>query len=91
MSLTGYSHPIVTRGSRVSCALPHHTLPAFLNLHGSREQNYNILLRIAEDMSAKCMECNQYPPNQKPPLPSKKNLAGDFIIFWRKNKHNVIH
>ena len=25
---------IVTRGSRVSRALPHHTLPAFLSLHG---------------------------------------------------------
>ena len=25
---------IVTRGSRVSHAPPHHTLPAFLNLHG---------------------------------------------------------
>ena len=28
-------HPIVTRGSRVSHAPPYHTLPAFLNLHGS--------------------------------------------------------
>ena len=29
------SHPIVRRGSRVSRALPHHTLPAFQNLNGS--------------------------------------------------------
>ena len=28
------SHPIVKRGSRVSRAPPHHTLPAFLNLNG---------------------------------------------------------
>ena len=28
------SHPIVTRGSRVSRAPPHHTLPTFLNLNG---------------------------------------------------------
>ena len=28
------SHPIVTRGSRVSRAPLHHTLPAFLNLNG---------------------------------------------------------
>ena len=34
MSLRGNSHPILTRGSRVSRAPPHHTLPAFLNLHG---------------------------------------------------------
>ena len=27
------SHPIVTRGSRVSSAPPHHNLPTFLNLH----------------------------------------------------------
>ena len=36
MSLTGNIQPIVTRGSRVSRAPPHHTLPAFLNLHGSK-------------------------------------------------------
>ena len=29
------SHPIVTRGSRVSRAPPPHTLPAFLNLNGN--------------------------------------------------------
>ena len=29
------SHPIVTRGFRVSHAPPHHTLPAFLNLIGT--------------------------------------------------------
>ena len=38
VSLTGNSHPIVTRGFRVSRAPPHHTLrgrfPAFLYLHG---------------------------------------------------------
>ena len=28
------SHPIVTRGSHVSCTPPHQTLPAFLNLNG---------------------------------------------------------
>ena len=33
MSRTGNSHPIVTRGSRVSRAPPHRTLPTFLNLH----------------------------------------------------------
>ena len=30
----GNSHPIVIRGSRVSGAPPHHTLPDFLNLNG---------------------------------------------------------
>ena len=34
MFLTGNSHPIETRGSRVSRAPPHHTYPAFLNLQG---------------------------------------------------------
>ena len=34
VSLTGNSHPTVTRGSRVSRAPPNHTLPAFLNLNG---------------------------------------------------------
>ena len=29
------SQPNVTRGSRVSRAPPHHTLPVFLNLNGS--------------------------------------------------------
>ena len=28
------SHPIMTRGSRVSSAPPHHTLPASQNFHG---------------------------------------------------------
>ena len=28
-------HPIVTRGSQVSRAPPHHTLPTFLDLHGT--------------------------------------------------------
>ena len=37
MSLTSNSHPIVTRGSRVSRTPPHHTLPAFLNLYGSSD------------------------------------------------------
>ena len=32
----GKSHPTVTRGSRVSRAPPHHILPAFLNLHGTK-------------------------------------------------------
>ena len=36
MSLTGNIHPIVTRGSRVSRAPPHHSIPAFLNLHGRK-------------------------------------------------------
>ena len=36
MSLAGNSHPIVTRGSRVSRAPPHHTLSAFLNVYGSK-------------------------------------------------------
>ena len=35
----GSSHSIVTRGSRVSPALLHHILPAFLNLSG----NSNVL------------------------------------------------
>ena len=34
MSLTGNSHPILTRGCRVSRAPPHQTLPASINLHG---------------------------------------------------------
>ena len=40
MSLTANSHPIVSRGCRVSRAPPHHTLrgglPAFINLHGRK-------------------------------------------------------
>ena len=36
MSLTGNIHPKVTRGSRVSRAPAHHSLPAFLNLHGRK-------------------------------------------------------
>ena len=40
MSLTRNSHPNVTRGSRVSRAPPHHTLPAFLNLHGTRKNPF---------------------------------------------------
>ena len=39
MYFTGNNHPIVTRGSRFSRAPPHHTLPAFLNLHGNFFQN----------------------------------------------------
>ena len=46
MSLTGNSHPIVTRGSRVSRAPLHHTLrgglPAFQNLHGTKIKFYLI-------------------------------------------------
>ena len=36
------SQPILTRGSRVSRAPPHHTLPAFLNINGSIsiDENY---------------------------------------------------
>ena len=30
------SHPIVTRSSRSSCAPPHQTLPAFINLNGRK-------------------------------------------------------
>ena len=33
MSLIGDTHSMVTRCSRVSRAAPHHSLPAFLNLH----------------------------------------------------------
>ena len=36
MSLTGYSHPIVQRASRVSRTPPHHTLPTFLSLDGRK-------------------------------------------------------
>ena len=32
----GNSHPIVTSGSRVSRAPPHHFSPTFLNLHGTK-------------------------------------------------------
>ena len=35
MSFRDNGHSIVTRGSRDSRAPPCHTLPAFLNLHGS--------------------------------------------------------
>ena len=42
MSLTGNSHPIVTRGSRISRAPPHHTLPAFLNLHDSETKIFSL-------------------------------------------------
>ena len=35
VSLAGNSHSIVTSGSRVSRAPPHHTLSTFVNLHGS--------------------------------------------------------
>ena len=34
MSITGNSHLLVTRGSRVSPAPPYHILPAFPNIHG---------------------------------------------------------
>ena len=37
MSLTGNSHPIVIRGSRVSRVSPHHNLLASLNLHGGKQ------------------------------------------------------
>ena len=36
MSLTGNSHSILSRSPRISRAPPHHTLPAFLNLHGMK-------------------------------------------------------
>ena len=38
VSLTGNSHPIVTRGSHASRAPPRLTLPAFLNLHGIKNK-----------------------------------------------------
>ena len=37
----GNSPLIVTLGSRVSCAPPHHTLPAFLNLHGRKKNVFS--------------------------------------------------
>ena len=45
------SNPIVTRDSRVSRAPPHHNLPAFLNLNGSKSatlwiSKYKILSEI---------------------------------------------
>ena len=43
MSSTGSSHLIVTRGSPVSLAPTHHTLPAFLNLHGIRFTSKTII------------------------------------------------
>ena len=53
MSLAGKIHPIVTRGSRVSRAPPHHTLPAFLNLNGSETRissliRYECLEKVSE-------------------------------------------
>ena len=41
MSLTGNSRPIVTRGSRISRAPPHLTLPDFLNLDGRKNDVVN--------------------------------------------------
>ena len=47
---------IVTRGSRVSRAPPHHTLPAFLNLHGSIkffiDTNDFQLIRVESEFSS---------------------------------------
>ena len=40
MSLIGISHPNVTRGSRLSRAPYHDTLPAFLNLHWVLRKKY---------------------------------------------------
>ena len=42
MSLTSNSHPTLRLGSRVSRAPIHHTLPAFLNLHGSSKAKFLI-------------------------------------------------
>ena len=39
------SHPIVKRGSRVSRAPPHPTLPAFLNLNGTIINLYDTMNR----------------------------------------------
>ena len=40
MSLTGSTHPIVSRGFRGSHAPPHPSLPAFLNLPGTRKKEF---------------------------------------------------
>ena len=51
MSLTGNSHSITTRGSRVSRAPPFHTLPVFLNLHGIKtrgQEKFPILFLVFE-------------------------------------------
>ena len=52
MSLKGNSQPIATRGSCVSCAPPHQTLPAFLNPHGIKTR-YNLkLTKLTPKLSA---------------------------------------
>ena len=45
------SHSIVTRGSRVSRALPHHILPAFLNLNGSLSTSQQNLIAVSTNLS----------------------------------------
>ena len=37
------SHPIVTRGSRVTRALPHQILPALLNFYGTKNIKFSFL------------------------------------------------
>ena len=53
MSLTGNCHPIVTRDSRASRAPPHHILPAFLNIHGTKPSYSN---KFRKDDMAKIHE-----------------------------------
>ena len=53
MSFTGKCHPIVTRGSRVSRALSHHTLPAFVNLNGSYMYRCFMMNLLFSDQRAK--------------------------------------
>ena len=49
----GNSHPIVTRGSWVSRAPPHHTFPAFLNLQDIIIKSRTVDLVAPSDFSLK--------------------------------------
>ena len=57
------SHPIVTRGSRVSRAPPHHILPAFLNFNGSWS-HIIILININKNFLASQCWKHQYCPSR---------------------------
>ena len=54
------SQPILTRGSRVSRAPPHHTLPAFLDINGSIsiDENYNNK-KISDDFKYEIIQIAQ--------------------------------
>ena len=54
MFFFGSSHSIVTRGTRISRAPPHNTIPAFLNVNGRKIQNIIIELLKECDLNSDC-------------------------------------